>query len=295
MKIRWNKKILVAVPILAIILTIIIFMNNGYREYLTLGNEMEIYKLAEEKLTNGWDEAKDVCSRLKNDKKISGCYYNLIIPFLENINQQAFMYNLDQLEKICKDMPDNSWKGECYFTLADYLIHANIKQAARLCNLSQKAYGWPCYNHVAYKIGSNVISDVDSKKRYKFCELAEELYKSECYMGFWGGVGSRFYHDLSAGISACSKAPVEFRNSCFEALGRSAGSSFSQDISAGISACSKAPVEFRNYCFEGLGRSTDFLFRYDISTGISACNQVPLEFRNYCYKGLNGSEFELII
>jgi len=304
MKIRWNKKILVTVPILAIILIIIIFMNNRYGDYLTLEDEMGIYKLAEEKLTNGWDEAKAICSKFKNDKKISECYYNLILPFLQNMDQSVLKYSLEQLEKTCGDMLDNAWKGECYFLLADYVRYTDIKKAASLCNLSQTAYALPCYNNVASKIGLtyDFTKSLDSaaiennaftpkKKALEFCEFAEISYKQECYRGFGVAMAWWFVPNIELSLEECNKLDKLFRNSCYLGVSDHIGFSYSKNFTLVSYLCNKMKGQSRRNCYYKLGFSIATHHPYNASEAFKICDGINKEYIFVCKEGVQFFNF----
>jgi hypothetical protein len=270
-------------------------MKSENKDSLTIEEEIEIYKLAEEKLRYGWDEAKKICFTFKNDKTISECYYNLILLFLRYY-PSALKYNLEQLEKTCRDMPDYSWKGECYFLLADY-SPIDVKQAARLCNLSQLMR--LCYYHVALTIGFNYDStktfsttDITNnnfgpkKRALEFCKLTEEPYIQNCYMSFGVIMAWWLAPNIELSLKECGKLDEFYRNSCYFGVSEHIGTDYSRNITLISHLCNKMNGEYKIDCYYKLGFSIGKRYLYNSSLAFEMCNKVKKEYIIVCLNGV---------
>lgn len=227
----------------------------------------------------------------KRDCKDDECRYYSLLPYFVRLPHFYSLKSndntqIDFLMSECKMIQDDSWRSECYYTIADELAFIEEAQfdkkynvLSSLCTLSNEASDYLCFNHVAMLM--------DSEEGYKFCEAIDyPEMREECFFGIGAGIAADNPDDKDKILLACN-FDDNYRFFCLKGAYDYIETAIfysNRDVKDKVQVCESFESPFLERCLLKLA--------HELDGKKSECKDIPDKYRKFCSERLDDVDYD---
>jgi len=192
---------------------------------------------AQKSAVNDFDKAWKICKQINQDSLRGECFSGMITAIGKEKPEIA--------QQHCKKIESVKWRGQCYFDIALFLTKTNIAKAFAMCDKAE-IYIPFCYHDVAGE-----VSSINTTKVLNICEKqTDNLTKKTCFHGIGKYLGRN--NPEQATIYCDKIKEKEYKESCYHGMGWGVSEVFNS--SHGIEYCKK--IDFTDNCLIGVAWQT---------------------------------------